>query len=121
MSDQNIVIEVPHQRPINSTTFEDEDEATNYFWEMLAGSSEYVSFLESHGYNAGEDGVDGDDSALWEFVAHDLHALHRWTLEEAREKLAWLDTPNGGQQKMHQHLSIAVALREFIKLAEEGK
>lgn len=121
MDNDYIVIEVPHQRSIDATTFDDENDATNHFWNLHAGSSEYVSFLENDDrYDEEGHGPGGEsDCGLWEFVGHDLHALHRWTLAEAREQLAWLDTPNGGQQKIHQHLAVSAALRRFVEGSDD--
>ncbi|MBG95065.1 MAG: hypothetical protein CL793_07415 [Chloroflexi bacterium] len=119
-ADMYIVIEVPHQREVIDSTFEDYGDAVDHF-SRIAAHEKSEAFEAWTKQQRGEDfQVWGDGSSelyelVWEWVAHDLHALYRYTLAEAREKLAWLDAPNGGQQKIHQQLAVAAALRRFVE------
>lgn len=124
-----IVIEVPHQRPVESHTFCNKREANEWLIERAADSSgafeqwygtEYetedctMEFSELLSEMCLRSVHDDGFARLWEWAAHDLHALHVWTIEEAREKLQWLNAPSGGLQKLHGHLSIAAALERFV-------
>ena len=121
MEDQYIVIEVPHQNPARATVWRDEAEALQGFTERAAESEgPFDSFVRD---NYADDWNPLDrceyeripEEVIWAWAEHDLHALHRWTLEEAREKLAWLDTPNGGQQKIHQQAAVVASLARFVE------
>jgi len=125
--DRYIVIEVPHQRRAEAYTFLDEAEALAEFTERAAtsgGAFEQWIFngdvRERHGddFDFWEADEATRDEIIWEWASHDLHSLHRWTLDEAREELELLET--AGRQKIHQHLAIAAILRRFIQGATEG-
>ena len=131
--DRYIVILVPHQMPVKATSHFDEADALAFYTESASDSGGAFEAWVSDAYEAGEDPWeaepfryttrDGQEvvlafcDLLWEWVAHDLHALYRYSLEEAREALARLDAPNppnaAGAQKIHQHAAVAAVLRQF--------
>ena len=143
MSDEYIVIEVPPQMPVTATPFADESEALAGFEKMTANSGGAFESWARSTYETDADPWDADEATqpfrfqlpsgeeqivsfrelLWEWVAHDLHALYRYTFDEARAELARLRAPNApnaaGQQKIHQQASVVASLARFVEGWEE--
>ncbi len=134
MSDEYIVIEVPHQMPVTATPFADEAEALAGFQKLAANSGGAFESWARSAYETDADPWEADKATkpfravvgaislseiIWEWAAHDLHALHRYTFDEARGELARLRAPNGGQQKIHQQASVVAALVRFVEGWEE--
>ena len=118
MRDEYIVIEVPHQIPARATVWRDEAEAIAEFEDRAAKSTGPFDSWVRDNYGENFDPWESHgvlDEIIWAWAEHDLHALHRWDMEEAREMLARLQRPNGGRQKIHQQLEIAAALERFVK------
>jgi len=114
--DRYIVIQVPHQMPVKATSHFDEADALAFYTESALDSRvPWEAAVSDPGALA---------EAVWEWAAHDLHALYRYSLEEAREALARLDAPNppnaAGAQKIHQHAAVAAVLRQFIKTVDDA-
>jgi len=114
--DAYIVIEVRHERPALAYTFEDYEAAYRHFARIAENKSAFEVWARGW-IGRGDD----FEELVWEWVAHDLQAQYRCTLEEARYRLAWLDEPNDGQEKIHQHHSVAEALRRFVAGADDAK
>ena len=121
--DMYIVVKVPHQMPATASSHRDERDALAFYEDSAASSGGAFETWIHHGdvrerSGADFDVWDADDATrgeiVWEWVEDKFASLYRWTLAEAREKLAWLDTPNGGKgQKMHQHAAVAAILRQY--------
>ena len=110
MREEYIVIEVPHQMPVTATLFADEAEAFACFENLAANDWRHTEAWEH---------IASSPELIWEWAAHDLHALYRYTVEEASEELARLREPNGGQQKIHQQLNVTASLERFVEGWEE--
>jgi len=121
--DMYIVVKVPHQMPATASSHRDERDALAFYEDSAASSGGAFETWIHHGDVRERHGDDFDvwetddatlEAIVWEWVAHDLHALHRYTLEEARAVLARLDGPPHSSQKIHQHGAVAAVLRQFL-------